>query len=379
MRRVEQETSGASTPVRCQWSRGERATARRRIPASTKKDVNALHLDRTNARGLAYLAGDWVVILLAGAAAHLSGMQPVVYVAAVLLIGSRQKALRSLVHEASHYKLCSNRDLNLWAGRLLAAWPVIGSLSGYLCSHCLHHRYLWDSERDPKRHHYSRIGLVRPGDGARFMRHHLLLPLLLLHVPSYVAFDLSTRDERTDESVLRYGFFTIVALTAFLTGTAGTLALLWVVPYLTVYQVLRYWSDIADHAGLPSADPFQNTRSWDGNWLVRAALAPHAGNLHLAHHLFPGVPHHRMRDADARLRGVDAYRQAHHCDGFLLPRSADKPSVIQDVLHPERMAGFHDGTIANGRDRWCAFLGRPCGHENGDALRTGGATTADGA
>lgn len=350
-------------PTGCQWSRHERAAARKQIPGPTKRGVNALHGDKTDVRGLWYLAGDWAAIVAAGTAAVLSDVRPLVYLLAVLVIGTRQKALRSLVHEASHHKLFRDRRLNLWAGALLAAWPLIGSLSGYLCSHCLHHRYLWDHQRDPKRRHYARIGIVRPRGGSRFMRRHLLKPLLLLHVPSYVAFDLSTHDERRAESVLRYSFFVLVGITAAATGTIRLLALLWLVPYLTIYQVLRYWSDIVDHAGLEHNNPFQNTRSWDASWLVRAALAPHAGNLHLAHHLFPGVPHYRMRDADARLRSVDAYRNGHHCDGFVLPRSADKPSVVQDVLHPERMERFHAGEAANGTGRWCALLGRPCGRD----------------
>ncbi|KDN22152.1 hypothetical protein DV20_12285 [Amycolatopsis rifamycinica] len=268
----------------------------------------------------------------------LSGYQPLVYLAGVLVIGAKQRALRSLMHEASHLKLTRRASLNTWLGRALIAWPLFSGLSSYTCAHCEHHRHLWDDRRDPKLLGYLRLGLVNPRDMKQFTRRHLLKPLLLAHVPFQVAADLAGRDEDRGETRLRVLFLVITPAALVATGFGFELLTLWVVPYLTVYQVLRYWSDIADHAGLRSENPWQATRSWEAPWLVRQLLAPHNSNWHLAHHLYLAVPHYRVRRLHRALLAVPSYRLAHHCAGFLFASHHCRPSVIQDVLRPERMA-----------------------------------------
>ncbi|WP_166509473.1 fatty acid desaturase family protein [Blastococcus sp. TF02-8] len=342
-----------------------------------KKEIRGLHQARNNWRSLLTLAFDWSVIGAAGVTAARSGYRPRVYLPAVLVIGSRQRALRSLIHEASHYKLLRNRRANTWVGRLGAGFPLLEGTSAYTCSHCEHHRHLWDQEQDPKRRQYANLGIIRPRDPVAFRRRHLLEPLLLKHVPYNVLSALYWRDEERVETVARLAF--LAAATTVVVHRSWTRAatLLWLVPYCTTYQVFRYWSDIADHAGLETDDAWQATRSWDASWLTKALLSPHNANLHLPHHLFPALPHYRAKAADRLLSQVPQYRAGHHCDGFVRPRRPDRPSVVQDVLQPEDIGRFHSGELVNaiGRVRQAASrLGRgaspapgcsagPCGLE----------------
>lgn len=136
---------------------------------------------------------------------------------------------------------------------------------------------------------------------------------------------------------LRVAFILTMMAVVVTSGHGLEFLLLWVIPYVTVYQVLRYWSDIADHAGLRSSDPWQATRSWDAAWVVGQFLAPHNSNWHLSHHLYLAVPQYRIQRLHRTLRKVPAYQGAHHCDGFLRPRRSCRPSVVQDVLRPERL------------------------------------------
>lgn len=323
---------------RCRASRPPVGGFKRELSPEVKEAVKDIHNSRDNWHGPLDLFVDWLVIAGVAVAVVSCDYQPVMYVIGVLVVGGRQRALRSLMHEASHLKLTRHGPLNKWLGRVFIAWPVFSGLSSYTCAHCEHHRHLWDDRRDPKLLGYMRLGLVDPRDMKQFVRRHLVKPLLLAHVPFQVTADLIGRDEDRKETRLRVLFLLVVSAGFVLTGFGVDFLLLWVVPYATFYQVLRYWSDIADHAGLRSDNPWQATRSWDASWLVRQFLAPHNSNWHLAHHLYPAVPHYRIHRLHKTLQAAPSYQQAHHCDGFLFTRGQCRPSVVQDVLRPERLA-----------------------------------------
>ncbi|MFC4563387.1 fatty acid desaturase family protein [Nocardiopsis mangrovi] len=335
-----------------------RGNPQKAIPADIKRRIHALHRRRSNWRGLLTVAFDWAVIAVAAGAALLSGYHPAVYALAVVVIGSRQRALRSLLHEASHHKLMRNRRANVWVGRLFTSFPLLEGLSSYLCAHCEHHRNLWHEQRDPKRRQYAALGLIRPRDPVRFRRRHLIGPLFLVHVPRNIASALSWSGEDRDETVARFAFLGAAGTVVVAAGWTVPVVLLWLVPYVTVYQVLRYYSDIADHAGLESSDPWRATRSYDASPLVRGLLAPHDDNLHLAHHLFPAVPHYAGAELHRILAEVPHYRNGHHCGGFFRPAGPGRPSVIQDVLHPEHLADYRSGERTNPSSRLRTVLAR---------------------
>jgi fatty acid desaturase len=317
------------------------------IVADVKEQIKELHRARDNWHGLMFLTLDWLVVAAAVATTLWSGFHPAVYLVALVVIGSRQRALRSLLHEASHHKLLRGKRVNLWVGRLFVAFPLLEGVSGYLCAHCEHHRHLWDTQLDPKRRQYAALGIIRPRDPLRFTLRHLLRPLTLVHVPYNVIAALAGRDENRGETWIRLAYLATLTSAAFAMGWAPEAALLWLVPYCTTYQVFRYWSDIADHAGLEISDPWQATRSWTAPWLLRQLIAPHNANWHLGHHLYPSLPQHQLPRLDRILSAVPEYRRGHHCHGFLLPTRADRPSAVQDMLRPEAMAGYHDHAVRN--------------------------------
>jgi fatty acid desaturase len=320
-----------------------------RIPQELRQEIRLLHSERDNWHGLLALSVDWSVIVAAAWLTVGLSYHPLAYMISIIVVGSRQRALRSLMHEASHYKLFRDRRLNVWLGRLLVAFPLFSGLSGYTCAHCEHHRNLWDQARDPKRRQYERLGLIRPRDPKYFRRRHLLRPLLLEHAPYNVAVDLLGRDEDRRETAARAVFIFGAVCGSAVLGWTTAVGLLWFVPYCTVYQVLRYWSDIADHAGLETDDVWQSTRSWTAPWLVRQLIAPHGANWHLSHHLYPIMPQHAIKNLNSILQRVPEFRAGHHCAGFLRPSRVDRPSVVQDILHPEAMATYLCGEKCNDR------------------------------
>ena len=302
------------------------------IPRELRLELAALRA-KDNWRNVFFLAGDWLLIAASIAATLAAHMHPAVYILSVLLIGSRQRALMNLVHQASHRKLFRSRTLNDSVGKLFAAFPLLTSLSAYVCAHCRHHGSLWDSEHDPKLFRYRQLGLVEPfADGRRaFARRHLLRPLLLGRAPSNILASLSWKGEPRSETFQRVAFWAMLLPSVVITGAGPAFVAFWLVPFATSFQVIRYWAEMAEHAGLRSSDPFRATRNWKGGVVARFLLAPHSDWYHLTHHLLPGIPHYRLADAHRLLMQVPEYASGHHCDGFFWSRRAERPSVLEDI------------------------------------------------
>jgi fatty acid desaturase len=297
---------------------------------------------KSNWRNWPYLAEDWIVIAVAILLSQYAGLDSLLgvigYVAALVLIGSRMRGLMNLVHQGSHGVLFANERLNKWATRLLAAWPLAVSLQAYKNDHDSHHTHLGDAESDPKVLTYEKRGLLQPVAGRlAFVRDHVVKPIMLRWAVANVVGALRGKGERAMR-VLTLG----VALgIAFALGRSLIFVEYWIVPFLTTFQIIRYWGEGAEHSGLDQSDPFTATRSWTAALPVRWLIAPHTDHFHLVHHLQARIPHYNMAEAHRILmHGIQAYAAAHHCDGFLFAHRPDTPSVMQDMRHPERFGRF---------------------------------------
>ncbi len=315
-----------------------------------KKDIPEAILERLaaleakdNWHNILYVGADWLVVALAIVATSLARMNPFVYVAAVIIIGSRQRGLMNLLHEASHKKLFKNRTANSVIGRFLTSYPMGASFTAYQSNHYIHHGFLWDINRDPKIQRYTELGLVSPPSGVwAFFRLHIMRPILLMHAFYNIKSALSLKDERKDESPIRYGFIALIIVGVVVTHVWMGFLLFWLVPFCTSFQVIRYWNEMAEHAGLFEFDAWMATRNWTSVLWMQWLMGPHHDDLyHLTHHLFPLIPHYRLAEAHKMLLVVPQYAAAHHCDGFFFQRRRDAPSVLQDIRRPHDIAKFH--------------------------------------
>ena len=99
----------------------------------------AMLRERSDVTGLLCVIHAWVVI---GAAMAVYSIwpNPLTFVTAVVVIGSRQLGLAILMHDAAHGVLMRTRWLNEWVGQWLCAYPVLGEMIGYRHYHLVHHR-----------------------------------------------------------------------------------------------------------------------------------------------------------------------------------------------------------------------------------------------
>ncbi len=88
-----------------------------------------------------------VSLVVAAVWISLTWWNPLTYILAVIVIGSRINGLGALMHDAAHYRGYANRKLNDFIGEMLAL-PTSASMAGYRNSHFAHHREL-NSENDP--------------------------------------------------------------------------------------------------------------------------------------------------------------------------------------------------------------------------------------
>ena len=98
--------------------------------------------------GPALVISAWAVIIGAGAL-FIWLPNPLTYVLAVMLIGTRQLGLAILEHEAAHGTLHPNAKLNDWMAEWLCGGPVGGSLKRYRPYHLTHHKYTEQPEDIP--------------------------------------------------------------------------------------------------------------------------------------------------------------------------------------------------------------------------------------
>jgi fatty acid desaturase len=249
-------------------------------------------------RGKSDLVGGLLVLhawgLIAGSMAlFVCWPNPISFVLAVMVIGTRQLGLAILMHDAAHGLLFDNRRLNEWVGTWLCAAPVFTSLALYRPYHVTHHRHTQQAE-DPD------LGL-----SAAF-------PITRKSLWRKIARDLTGRTAyRRRLEQFRRGLakeWRTFAANLVLLGTLSAAGywwlypVLWLVPLATWYQLVSRIRNIAEHAVVPdNDDPLRNTRTTRANWLERLFVAPYRVNYHLEHHLFMFVPCWRLPAAHRAL------------------------------------------------------------------------------
>lgn len=276
------------------------------------------HLSKVSVlRALGLIAFDWGVI--AGAiAAALYFPGPLTFVAAQLLVASRQHALFTVMHEGTHYTLCKNHAWNDRISDLLASWPLALSTERYRLRHWIHHRYL-NTEKDPDWMRKKEDPAWQlPMPALPFWKNTLVY-LVGKGVPE-MFFALRAISVRKQDLPLAAPYYLAIAALLTLAGGWKAFALYWLLPYFTVTPLLHRIRNGVEHLALPKTNLLNGTRNVVGSALESFFLGPHQANLHLVHHLYPFVPGNRLTELHSILRGNESYRRhAYENDSYFLP------------------------------------------------------------
>lgn len=255
-----------------------------------------------------------------------------VRLAAVLWTGTRMRAIGNMMHECSHGIFVRDPAANTRLGHLLAAFDL-SSFSDYARQHTTHHAYLGDPEKDLDLQ--SRAILV-----ARKKSFFSVITLgiyALALVPLWLSMLRPVcwaRKAPWWSNFLRIALLTLTGLALLLPQTRLLAFIHLVLPYLTIYQWMRFFSDACDHVFLTSeSNPLQRSR----NHLFRHSLInriffPRHDAYHLIHHLFPSLPTCAYPAVHKKLMAHPWYKaRGHFIFGDKAQRSANLPNsnVIQ--------------------------------------------------
>ncbi|MEA5470451.1 fatty acid desaturase family protein [Spirulina sp. 06S082] len=246
-------------------------------------------IDRSDLKGLLALAKDWGAIFLIAIFSYWVN-NLFVSLLAIWFIGCFQVAIgESLLHEASHYNLFKTRS---WNDRLrfLYALPFFLTLDEYRIQHANHHKYLM-TEKDILLEEYERLGFTKTQKKLFFLwfiKPFFVAPIFLLQF-IWDDIKLMSSQNKIEISIFWLGILFIF----YWLECLPFLLLYWFVPYIFVYSVIFYWTEVQDHYNTKTGtrsriDPIHNFFS-------------HNKGYHQVHHICPSIPWYNLPKAHAIL------------------------------------------------------------------------------
>lgn len=251
---------------------------------------------RATWKGVAMVAHAWGLIFGAMALVAI-WPNPLTFVLAVAIIGSRQLGLAILMHDGAHGALADGDRLNMFLSQWFCAYPVFAETRAYRRYHLQHHAHTQQDD-DPDLILSAPFPITRPSYRRKFWRDitgqtaYQQRKAQLLNALGDSSWPWTRRaahfwDKLGPQVVVNGVLFAGLAIA----GIWWAYPLLWLLPLATWMMVITRIRNIAEHAVVPdSNDPLRNTRTTRAGFLERLFIAPYYVNYHLEHHLLFYVP-----------------------------------------------------------------------------------------
>jgi len=272
----------------------------------------------STARSLLYLAADGALLAALYALALRVDAWPA-QAAIGVAIGTVFFSLKVIGHDCGHGSFSRHPRLNHFVGHLTNTLLLV-PYHAWRASHRIHHRHAGDIDRDEGWYPLTASQAAEMPRTARWLRQYgvlLVFPLYLWRrswgrVGSHFDADgpiFAPSDRRAVRTSIRLCSLWALALLALAIAVGpGAFLRLYAIPY----AVFVCWMDLVTY--LHHTDPAVPWRRGDAWTFERGALATvdrsygwldllhHHIGTHVVHHLFPGIPHYRLREATAAIR-----------------------------------------------------------------------------
>ncbi len=228
---------------------------------------------------------------------------------AIVLIAPLQHGLFILAHEAAHYRLYANRRLNDLMGRFIGMTGGV-SMCSYRVIHRLHHNYLYQPQDPdialhggyPRGKKYLIKKLLKDLSGQTAFKNYAYFfgsPAINLetNVAQRPLDDTAPklRIAALQDRWIVVAFHVLTPIIMFALGWGWYYIVLWVIPLLTLLQAILRLRAICEHGAVTDfSSPLTAARTNIANLWQRFFIFPHHVNYHLAHHLYPAVPHYNL-------------------------------------------------------------------------------------
>jgi fatty acid desaturase len=277
--------------------------------------------------------GMWLVVRTWGTIAGSIALvtlwpNPLTWLLAVMIVGTRQLGLAILMHEAAHGGLHANKAINEFVGQWLCAVPIGADLESYRCYHLQHHRFT-QQPKDPdlslsapfpiSKESYRRKA-SRGLAGQTFVKQRLPLFLSLFGPADMDApVDHESFVSTGREKMARFLAVNALMFVRFWLAGAGLWFFgIWLVGMATWLSLVARMRNIAEHACTSTGkDPFSHARTTRASPIERALIAPYWVNYHAEHHLFMYLPCYRLPEAHRLLVGKGLIKRMEVRSGYL--------------------------------------------------------------
>jgi fatty acid desaturase len=248
------------------------------------------------------------------------------YPVAALVIGARQRGLSTILHDCAHGVGVRSKRLQMFVGTAITAYPIFQQHYAYKVSHVFtHHPKLGNPEGDPDLKFFIEQKAYEVAPRSRYISRVVVLPAIGSQTVAYLRYLVRNRLRvlrrregprnvvqasvpRSKRMLDRIGFWTFwgtVLVLATVFGGLRDVALFWVVPYLTSFQILGWYIELSEHTPLVrdhNVDLYM-TRNRRSRGLEKFLTGIHNDHHHLDHHLDPRTPFYKLHKArPVRLR-----------------------------------------------------------------------------
>lgn len=263
---------------------------------------------RSSLRGIWIVAHAWIVIF--GAMALFAWLpNPLTFLLAWAVIGSRQLGLSILMHDGAHDLLLKDKIWSMRLSQWFCAYPTFADTIAYRRYHLKHHAHAQQPD-DPDLVLSAPFPVTRKSLYRKIIRDltgqtgYQQRKAQIKGAWGPVGLSFGERMKRIGAQL---GGPLLVNAVLFgglaLAGYWYLYPLLWLLPLLTWYQMVLRVRNIAEHAMVPDDnDPFRNARTTLASPLERAFLAPYWVNYHVEHHLLMWVPCYNLSKFHAFLQ-----------------------------------------------------------------------------
>ncbi|MEH2408073.1 guanitoxin biosynthesis L-arginine gamma (S) hydroxylase [Nostoc sp.] len=275
---------------------------------------------------------DWLVIFFAVCISYCLSWY--FYPLTILLIGSRQRALATLLHEASHHTIAKNCTLNFIMGTFLSGYLILQSMSSYRKSHVKeHHAHFGQPEQDTDYQFALSQGLYEQTlDAKTFRWRYIIAPLLLSKAPNYLKSLLTRRllEQQNYLEVFAMALWWLIIIGVSVLGNLWQyLILFWLIPYVTVFQIIGWFIELAEHYPLMNNGvTLYMSRNRHSPFIEQFLTGMHNENYHLVHHLFPSIPFWNIPKVHEILMQDPNYAQHDSQSGGIVWSNNDAPTIL---------------------------------------------------
>ncbi|OZI64248.1 guanitoxin biosynthesis L-arginine gamma (S) hydroxylase [Bordetella genomosp. 1] len=264
------------------------------------------------------------------------------YPLSIIIIGARQRALATILHEASHGVLCRNKSLEKFLGAWASGYLIFQSWESYKNSHVHnHHNYLGDPNLDPDYIFFRESGVFDKQTRRSFVIEHFIRPMLFLSSASSMRYLIINRLIKSKNRKEAVYILCTQMIVAFAMGTVAGMRgyfIFWLLPYATTFQTLTWFIELSEHYPMvATADSnLTATRNRFSHAIEHFLTGMHGENYHLVHHLFPGIPHWHLKKAHEILMQDKRYAKVNSAFGGIFLSNNSKPSMWSRILFENR-------------------------------------------